>query len=327
MFSQRKLSHARRWSGLIAGLWLVLGGTAMTARAEVVYPPGLRVGIDPPKGMVFDPRTSRFEDPVRNANLIILDLPGSAYWQLERVFFSEARAPGVTLEKRENFPFESGFGFFVTLRLKHEGAEFKKWILLASSAANPGGEIATVVSLQVPADSLAAYPETAVRAAFRSITFRPPPNEERLAMLPFRLGELAGFRVAEVQPLGVVLTEGPLTAPGRPEITVSAGNGEARTADEHAELARKAMLSIPVRDLAIISAEPLRIGGSLGYEIRATATGRDGRPISLVQWMRFFGNGYLRILAGAPTDDWQNFFPRFRAVRDGIALSGPRGAN
>ena len=62
----------------------------------------------------------------------------------------------------------------------------------------------------------------------------------------------------------------------------------------------------------------MRIGGLPGYEIRAQAKGLNDEPLSLVQWLRFGGGSFLRIVGVGRKDDWDALFTRFRAVRDGI---------
>jgi len=37
-----------------------------------------------------------------------------------------------------------------------------------------------------------------------------------------------------------------------------------------------------------------------------------------VQWLRFGGGGFMRIVAVSPAAEWDTLFPRFRALRDGI---------
>ena len=65
--------------------------------------------------------------------------------------------------------------------------------------------------------------------------------------------------------------------------------------------------------------EPVRIGGTAGYETRIEGTsGKDNTPVTVVQWLRFGNQNSLRIIGSAPRDQWENAFPRFRAVRDGI---------
>ncbi len=62
----------------------------------------------------------------------------------------------------------------------------------------------------------------------------------------------------------------------------------------------------------------MRVKGMPGNEIRATGKDADGAPISIVQWLRFGGGGFMRIVGVSPTAEWDTLFPRFRALRDGI---------
>jgi len=48
------------------------------ANAEPVFPPGSRVGLEPPAGLNLSKRFPGFEDPDRQAAIAILDLPGPA---------------------------------------------------------------------------------------------------------------------------------------------------------------------------------------------------------------------------------------------------------
>jgi hypothetical protein len=40
----------------------------------------------------------------------------------------------------------------------------------------------------------------------------------------------------------------------------------------------------------------------------------------MVQWVRFTGGGFIRMVAVAPTEQWDSAFTRFRAVRDGVTF-------
>jgi hypothetical protein len=69
----------------------------------------------------------------------------------------------------------------------------------------------------------------------------------------------------------------------------------------------------------ITASEPLRIGGQQGYETRMDAVMTKGDlDVTLVQWLRFGGGAYVRIVGMGPKDKWADVFPRLRAVRDGI---------
>ena len=81
------------------------------------------------------------------------------------------------------------------------------------------------------------------------------------------------------------------------------------------------LIGAPLRDLTMQSTETMRIGGLPGFEIRAQAEGLHGTPLRLVQWLRFGGGSYLRVIGVGRKDDWDALFTRFRAVRDGIDLT------
>jgi hypothetical protein len=290
---------------------------AVPAPAEVVFPPGLRIGLEPPPGMRIDKTSQRFEDPDHNASITIMELPPQLYSEMEKMVFAEQTKPDVTVLKRESFPFANGIGYFVAVRLTVDGKAYRKWILLASSAAAPVSDLATLVSVQVPEEASEAYPESVVRAALASVTFRPIPLEERLGLVPFVISDLGGFKVAQVAPNGIELNDSAQPG-GLPRITVSIGSGGPEMADDRERFARDLIQSVPLRDLNIVSAEPMRIRGTPGFEVKAQARDPAGAEVNLVQWIRFGGGGYLRIVAGAHSDDWDRLYPRFRAVRDSI---------
>ncbi len=177
-----------------------------------------------------------------------------------------------------------------------------------------------MIEVDVPDAALAVYSDTAIRQALASVSFRPMPIQEQLGLLPFKVNQLAGFRVVRVLPAGVVImTDGPSDdLRKQPYVTISIGGGAPEQADDRARFARDLLMSSPLRDLSLQSAEPMRIGGLPGYEIRAQAKGLNDEPLLLVQWMRFGGGNFLRVVGVGRKDDWNALFTRFRAVRDGI---------
>ncbi len=177
-----------------------------------------------------------------------------------------------------------------------------------------------LIIVEVPDATLAVYSDAVIRQALASVTFRPMPIQEQLGLLPFKLNQLAGFRVVKVLAAGgVILTDGPSDdIRKQPYVIVSIGRGAPEQPDDRARFARDLLSSAPLRDLSVQSAEAMRIGGLPGYEIRAQAKGLNDEPLSLVQWVRFGGGGFLRIVGVGRKDDWDALFTRFRAVRDGI---------
>lgn len=289
--------------------------------ADPVFPPASRIGLSPPEGFTLSKEFAGFEDRVRKAAIIIVELPAEAYAQIEKGAATDMlKASGATIDGNEPFPLKSGPAFLVIGRQSADGFNVRKWVLVASSA-----ELTAAITVQVPESEQEAYPDKAVRAALASLTIRANvPTEEKLAALPFTLGDLAGFRPVRVMPgSAALLTEGPKDAIELAEqplmlITLAAG-GPAEPADRD-RFARTIFASTPaIKEIRLRRVEPQRIGGQPGHEI--IADGKDMKTdtdVSIVQWMRFAAGGHMRILAVARKNAWDGLFPRFRAVRDGI---------
>ena len=301
-------------------VWAGLSVLSPAVSAEPVFPPGLRIGLEPPDDLKLSTRFPGFEDADRKVSFAILDLPGRAYEELERSIFAKNQR-GLEDLKRESFPFASGIGFLISGLAHENGVTSYKWFLLATAV---GGvrDLAVLINVDVPEAARVVYSDAVVRKALASVTFRPAPIQEQLGLLPFKLNELAGFRAMQAMASGgVILTDGPTDDINKqPYIIVSVGRGAPGNADDRAKFARELLSSAPLRDISVTLAEPMRIGGLPGYEIRAQAKGLDGAPVTLVQWVRFGSGGFLRIVGAGRPDDWDALFTRFRAVRDGIEL-------
>ncbi len=268
--------------------------------------------------MKVDKTTSRFEDPDHHASITVLDLPPQLYPQMEKLVLADTEKPGVTVLKRESFPYASGIGFLVAVKLVNEGKTYRKWILLAAAAVAPISDIAAVISMQVPEEATDVYTDNVARAALASVTFRPPPIEERLSLLPFVLSDLGGFAINQIAPTGVTLGD-PQEPNGLPRIMVSMGTGGGpETPEDRARFSRDLLQTMPLSNLEVISAEPMRIRGTTGFEVQARGQDPAIGNVRLVQWIRFDRGRYLLMVAGARADDWDRLYPRFRELRDGI---------
>jgi hypothetical protein len=310
-------------SRCFAALLLAIAGLAGVTRAaaEPVFPPGIRVGLEPAAGLKVSTRFPGFEDAERDVQVSILDLPAAAYDQMLRATFSADQA-GLTGVKRESFPFKNGVGYLLSAQATEAGAAVRRFFLIATPIVGNERDLVTVIKVGVPAKARAVYSDAVIRKMLASLTFRQISVDEQLAQLPFKLEDRAGFRVFQVmREGGVILTEGPGDdLRKQPVLIVSAGPGAPASADERGRFARELLSTAPLRDITVQLAEPMRIGGGPGYEIRAQAETPDGNPVKIVQWVRFGGSGFLRVVGTVPPDQWDAFFPRFRAVRDGIAI-------
>jgi len=289
------------------------------AESEPAYPPGSRIGLEVPGDLKPSTRFPGFEDTERKVAIAILDLPASAYLELETAAFTKL-PPDLQQAKRESFPFDNGIGFLVTGIVQKDGTTLHRWSFLAQAFGSAARDLTTLINVEVPESALSVYSDAVVRKALASVTFRPAPIKELLGALPFHFGDLAGFEVVQVMPTGtVVLADNAAEkATSRPVMIVSVGRGGPADPSDRGRFARDLVATAPVNELAIKSAEPMRINNAAGYEIRAEGRDPAGQPLSLVQWLRFGSGGYLRIVGAGPTGEWNQMFGRFRTVRDGI---------
>lgn len=308
----------RRMMMLVTAAALALA--AAPASAEPQFPPGIRIGLEPQGDLVLSKQFPGFEDPARKVAIAILDLPARAYEDIERSAFGKDQT-GLADLKRESFPFASGVGFLISGKGEDQGVKLHKWFLLATAAGTEVKDLAVLINVQVPEAATTIYTDAMIRKMLATVTFRPAPVNEQLGMLPFKVNELSGFRVLQVLPQGgVVLIDGPGDDMSTTTyVVISIGAGAPETPDERGKFARELLSSAPLRGVSITAAEPMRIGGMQGNEIRAQAQGLNGEPVNLVQWVRFGSGGFLRVIGVGRTDGWDAMFTRLRAVRDGIA--------
>ncbi len=298
--------------------------SASAARAaDPVFPTGARVGLAPPPGMVPSKAFAGFEDRAHNSGVIISEVPVETTADVDKRFSAEAlKSQGLTLERREEVKSKDWRGFLIIARQELGGAPAHKWVLVAI-----GSDLAAVVTMQVPDAQLKVYSDATARAALASVAFRPIPVAERLALLPYAMADLGGFRLLQASTEGTaLLTEGPKDALGQmdqPFVLVTIVLGQTPQPAAYDGFARQVVATVPgAKNLRILSAQALTIGTQPAFEVVGEATEENsGAEVSLVQWLRFGGTGYLRILGVAPRKTWAAVFPRMRKVRDGI---GPK---
>ena len=164
----------RRLFVTVFAAWAGLASTSVVVPAETIFPPGLRIGLDPPGDMKLSTRLPGFEDTERNAIIAILDLPASAYRDLENSAFS-MNQQGLDQLKRESFPFENGIGFLISGIAQQNGAKIHRWSLLATGIGPSVPNLTMLVNVEVPESALSVYSDAVVRKALTSVTFRPAP--------------------------------------------------------------------------------------------------------------------------------------------------------
>jgi hypothetical protein len=317
--TRHRLLHAFA-TALLAAFIAAMTLPATAAPSEAIFPTASPIGLIPPPGMRVSRSFAGFEDRDSNAYIRLIALPGNAFAEIEKTLSSETlKKQGLKIENRESLAMPSGNGILVIAQQNTGTARIRKWLLIA-----PLGEVTALASVEIPL-SVTRYSPAAIRAALATLTARPAvPIAEQLTQVPFKVGELSGFRLVRVVPgMALQLTDGPkdaLDATDQPHLVISVAPGGPQQAGDREKFARLALSGLPAfKELRLISSDSMRIGGMAGHEIRAA--GKDphtGADVEIVQWLRFGTGAYMRVVGYAPKEHWTAAFARFRAVRDGL---------
>lgn len=292
---------------------------AQAASANPVYPPGVRIGLVPSDGLAPAKGFSGFQSADEGVKVIVGELPAAAFTAVEA---AQKAGPQPNAPKIEPLQTTAGPGFITSESGKNADTTVRLYSLIVA-----GGTFAGYIAVQVTEAASKAFPDETIRKFLSTATLRKAvPTEEQLALLPFKMTNLADFKTVRTVMIGSAIllsddAEEKETESGAPYVLVSVIPAVPGAPDERDRFARQAVAAVPgLNNGRITSSEPVRIDGTPGFETRVDATaGKDEQPVQLVQWLRFSGSGAtLRILAIAKKEDWAAAFPRFRAVRDGI---------
>jgi hypothetical protein len=316
---------------MLATIIVVALSAFPAAAAEPMFPTGSRIGLVPPPGMVAAKAFPGFVDTANKAAILITALPAGAFNEVEKTLTADAlKKQGITLEKREPLQLAIGKAVLVVgTQIAPDKTPYRKWLLLADAHA-----VTAIVSVQVPQQSK-AYPDDVLRAAFNSLALRAKvPDAELLTMLPFTVGDLAGFRVMNVVPgRALLLIDRPdyphmVATPDLPELvydarcTILAASGGPSDKAAQSDFARTAFATIGgIKDVQITMAEPVRLDQQDGFETVAHAKDAStGADLMVVQWLRFGSGNFLQMVGIARAALWDSELARLRSMRASIAL-------
>jgi hypothetical protein len=289
--------------------------------ADVVYPPGLRIGLVPIQGLAVSTTFLGLETADHSVKVLMTELPAAAFAEVQNAFKNNSSPAGTNAIRPQSLQTGAGEGFYTVESAKDGTEPVRRFSMIVS-----GGSFSGYVAVQVPESASNVFSDDAVRQMFASAVVRKEvPLDEQLALLPFRVTELGSFRNVRTLPPGgaVLLADGDeeTGVEAAPYMVIASVSSGPAQPEDRGRFAQQAAGQIPgLRDGRLTMSEPLRIGGSPGYETRVEGTsGKANTPVTVVQWLRFgSGSNTLRIIASTPRDDWSKAFPRFRAVRDGI---------
>jgi hypothetical protein len=314
------LPNIRR--SLLGALAALAVAAAPALAADPAFPVNSRIGLVPPAGFTPSTKFIGFENAAASAAILIAELPAEAFPELEKGLTDEAlKTRGMTVTLREPMTFQDGRGVFISGPKVTDGVKRHEAMLIAGLSG-----VTALVSVQMIETSHATITDAVVRDTLKTLAVRQIPESEKLGVLPYRLGNLAGFRVVRTAQNGTaILTQGPNDAVAdveQPFLLIGIAGGEAPKPEERDAFARRLFSASPgIKEIKVIRAEPLRIGQAPGYEIVAEAKdAKSGIDVSTVQWLRFGQTGHLQMFAIARRTAWNDVFPRLRTIRDGIAL-------
>jgi hypothetical protein len=298
---------------------LAPGLIAPARAADVIYPRGSHVGLVPLDGLKKAQSFPGFEDSDAGVKVLVTELPPAAFTTVETQL--KSGQPSADAAKPESFDTAAGKSYLSHEAATDAGGKVDRYALLVA-----GADMSGYVVVQVPEKAAATYSGDAIRKMLATTTLRADvPVDEQLAVLPFKVTNLADFKKVRIIPPGAAVTlsdgnDNVLDLGGPPYVVVSLAPITAQTNEDRDRIARDLVNTLPgLKNVRITNAEPMRISGTPGFEIRLDATtAKDDKDISLVQWLRFGSTATLRIVGGATKADWAAAFPRFRAVRDGI---------
>ncbi|HWL31074.1 MAG TPA: hypothetical protein VNQ50_02990 [Xanthobacteraceae bacterium] len=326
--------RARRARLLIAAALfsVVLAASALPAApalaAEAVFPTASRIGLVPPTGFTASTSFPGFENADKSAFIRLVTLPGNAYAEIEKTMTDAAlKKEGMAVEKRETLALPSGNAILVAVRQEardNSQPQASPMRIHKSLLIAPIGGFTAMVSFEMSDTTPAPYSDAVIRAALSTLAIRSHvPDREQLMLVPFNVTDSAGLRLIRIAPgVAAQFTDGPkdeFDAPGQSFLIVAAATGGPDQAGDRERFARSVFGGLPLKEVRIVSAESMRLGGQPGHEIRARGKDpKSGTDVEVVQWLRFGTGAYLRILGFGPQDKWAETFMRFRTVRDGL---------
>ncbi len=328
--SKKKADLITVVAALAASLILALFALPANA-AEPVFPTGSRVGLVPPPGMIASKTFPGFVDADNKAAILITAMPGSAYAEMEKTFAADAlKKQGISVEKRETLQLAIGNAVLITgTQVAPDKTTYRKWLLLAAAH-----EVTAVVSVQVPVENK-TYSDATVHSALNTLALRNNVSDtELLTMLPFTVGDLAGFRVVNVIPgRAMLLIDKPdyphmIATQDLPEYlydarcTIVAAPGGSNDKEARANVARAAFASIGgLKDVQITMAEPVRLDHQDGFETVAHAKDANtGADLMVVQWLRFGHGSFLQMVGISRAAIWEDELSRLRTMRASIEM-------
>lgn len=310
---------------LIAGLSSGIVSAAIAA--DPIFPPSSRFGFTPPSDMTLSKRFTGFERLEGGATVSVVELPATAFVDLEKSFTDEnLKTQGFLVATREAVKIAGDVDavLFTGEQPPTEAAgaaspTIKKWLLLVGDPTVTG-----IIIAQTLPD--AETPES-MRDMLTGVKIRPELSlGQQVDALPFRIRENAGFRPVRVLAgNSVLMTQGPkdqMLNLEQPILVLAQAVQQPPQPEQRDAFARAALYSNQtMKDFAIERSQTYRQNGVDWHEIVARAVdGPSNTPVVVSQTIRFAPDGYLRALGVVRADQRSAMLSKFREVIDSVEV-------
>lgn len=298
---------------------IILLLAAAPALAQVVTPPGARVGLEPPPGFTAATGYSGFENRALGASIVITELPTEAFADVRDSFAGSnaagaLAARGVRLINVETL--QAPFKDAILVRAEQTtGTPLDRMVLIF-----PGPGFTGLVTANRPVAAAAALPDAVLRQALLSTRASATPIGDPVAALPFTFSEGRRMKVATTQGGNSVVLDDKAIPAGRPRplFVITRGHDERSPAlaSERDAFATRVLTGLQnFRNLAVVRQGPVTMAGLEGIETEASAlniaTNEQG---TIVQVVLFEAGGYYRMLGFVSDAMRESYLPEFRAV-------------
>ena len=299
----------------------LLSFTVSAPAQQVVFPTGARAGLVPPAGFAQATKFVGFENQEIGGAILVGDLPVGSVPGLLATYTPDGLAKGGIRAKEgaAAWPVAGGEGHIVRGQQDSGGVTYRRWLVLARTR-----DTGALVSAMVP-EAAADKVASRIEAALRTIAFRPPPSlDEQIAALPFRVGDLAGFRpILATGGLSLLLTEGPSNDPPgatQPIVYLLANpSGAQGGRAENLAVARRLFETTPtLKQIETTKSEELE-GGAVSRIEGKALTGRAGDEVEFVHLVRFANGGYMRSVGIWRRGEASRFRERFERLAASVA--------
>ena len=250
--------------------------------ADPTFPMASVVGLVPPAGMAASKTFPGFEDADKDAAILLAAQAPAVYADLKKGLDTDAlKKEGITVEKREDIPLSFGTATLVTGKALADKKIYRKWLMIGQAK-----NVTALVNAQVP-EKETAYTDAMMRAALLTLAVRESvPDAEKLAVLPFTIGDLAGFHVQNVLVGRAALIGDPpdTTNPKdfQPHLFIGVFPGGPKSRTTAPNLPQSRSVRSSARNVKISISEPLRINNQAGYQTVAQA--KDSHAASTSWW-------------------------------------------